>query len=291
MFKDSFLKEDPKNAVGINCKAGKGRTGLIICCYLLHSGICATTDEALKFYGEKRTKDGKGVTIASQIRYIRYYEKILKELHSVIPPSPKIILSKLIIPCQAKIAGSPLAWIEMNNIVTHRSAEVTLSKKQKGYEIFVEGMCEGDCKIQIVHKQGRKVTKVCHFWFNTGFIDPAKENKFEKSVIDVANKDKKCKIFKSNFTITPVFRAYDPKAEKDEDKYYNWVKISMAKEKKKPAVLVNEDEVGNDSESGSFNLKPGEDDGDAEFLKKIEEEKPPGKTVEKVENGVKHKVT
>jgi hypothetical protein len=69
----------------------------------------------------------------------------------------------LIIPSPAKIAGTPLAWIEINNIVTHRTAEVILAKKQKGYEVNVEGMCEGDCKIQIVHKQGRKVTKVCHF--------------------------------------------------------------------------------------------------------------------------------
>jgi len=173
------------------------------------------------------------VTIASQIRYIRYYERILKEMNCIIPPAPKIILSKLIIPYSAKIGGAPLAWIEINNIVTHRTPEVTLSKKQKGYEIIVEGMCEGDCKIQILHKQGKKVTKVCHFWFNTGFVDAHSNIKFNKAVIDVANKDKKCKIFKSNFSITPVFRAYDPKTEKEsEDKYNNWIKFSLAKEKK-----------------------------------------------------------
>jgi len=276
---DNFLKEDPKNAVGINCKAGKGRTGLIICCYLLHAGICTSTDEALKFYGERRTKDGKGVTIASQIRYIRYYEKILKDLHSVIPPAPKVLLSKLLIPSSAKIAGAPLAWIEINNIITHRSSEVILTKKQKGYEITVEGMCEGDCKIQIVHKQGRKVTKVCHFWFNTGFIDPYSDTKFGKAVIDVANKDKKCKIFKSDYSITPIFRPYEPKHEKDEEKYNNWIKISLAKEKekiKKPPPV--EEDLGNDTEGSSVELKVEEEDGDAAFIKREEvvEKPPPG---------------
>jgi len=270
--------------VGINCKAGKGRTGLIICCYLLHSGFCTSTDEALEYYGKKRTKDGKGVTIASQIRYIRYYEKIIKDLNSIIPPAPKVILSKLIIPYPAKIAGQPLAWIEINNIVTHRTNEVTLGKKAKGYEIAVEGMCEGDCKIQILHKQGRKVTKVCHFWFNTGFIDTHADNKFIKSVIDVANKDKKCKIFKNQFSITPVFRPYDSnsKSEKDpEEKYNNMLKFSLAKERKKKPTPVQEFDDGNDTEDSSVELKA-EEDGDAAFLKK-EEEKP--LTVEKVKNG------
>jgi len=285
---ENFLAEDPRNTVGINCKAGKGRTGLIICCYLLHSGICASTDEALEYYGRRRTKDGKGVTIASQIRYIRYYEVILKELNSVIPPAPKIILSKLIIPISAKIAGQPLAWIEINNIVTHRSAEVTLSKKQKGYELIVDGMCEGDCKIQIVHKQGRKVTKVCHFWFNSGFVDPHMDNKFSKAVIDVANKDKKCKIFKNDFIITPVFRAYDPKTEKEpEEKFNNWLKYSLAKEKEKKRTVAPIEGVDdlNDTEDSSIELKA-EDDGDAAFVKK-EEEKAAAEKTDKVDKAEK----
>lgn len=58
-IKHEWLEADKEHVVGINCKAGKGRTGLIICCYLLFSKTCATTDEALKLYGEKRTKNGK----------------------------------------------------------------------------------------------------------------------------------------------------------------------------------------------------------------------------------------
>jgi len=51
-------------------------------------------------------------------------------------------------------------------------------------------MCEGDCKIQLMHKQGKKLVKVCHFWFNTGFVENG-ELQLKKAVIDVANKDKK----------------------------------------------------------------------------------------------------
>jgi len=134
-------------------------------------------------------------------------------------------------------------------------------------------MCEGDCKIQLLHKQGRKFTKVCHFWFNSGFIECQGDNKLVKAMIDVANKDKKCKIFKSNFSIIPVFRPYDPKTEKEpEERFNNWIKFSEAKEKKKQTTTIDED--GNDTEDSSVELKA-EEDGDAVFLKKLEEKTPP----------------
>jgi hypothetical protein len=68
-----------------------------------------------------------------------------------------------------------------------------------------------------------------------------------------------------------LFRPYDPKHEKDEEKYYNWIKYSLAKEKKKLSVPVQDDDQ-NDTENSSLELKP-EDDGDAIFAKETKEEK------------------
>eukprot|EP00163_Fabomonas_tropica_P024584 TRINITY_DN423_c0_g1_i2.p1 TRINITY_DN423_c0_g1~~TRINITY_DN423_c0_g1_i2.p1 ORF type:complete len:262 (+),score=41.46 TRINITY_DN423_c0_g1_i2:377-1162(+) len=83
----AFLRADEKNVVAIHCKAGKSRTGLMICCLLMHLKICPSADEALALYNKARTQDGKGVTIPSQRRYIRYYEYILKN-NDVMPPEP-----------------------------------------------------------------------------------------------------------------------------------------------------------------------------------------------------------
>jgi phosphatidylinositol-3,4,5-trisphosphate 3-phosphatase/dual-specificity protein phosphatase PTEN len=75
---DAYLAEHPSNVVGIHCKAGKGRTGLMVSCYLLHSGLCLSADAALGKFSRERTWDNKGVTIPSQIRYAYYYEALLR---------------------------------------------------------------------------------------------------------------------------------------------------------------------------------------------------------------------
>ena len=72
-----YLTVNPRGVAAIHCKAGKGRTGVMIVCYLLFSGLCDTTDEALAHYAKQRTLNNKGVTIPSQIRYIKYFETFL----------------------------------------------------------------------------------------------------------------------------------------------------------------------------------------------------------------------
>ena len=72
-----FLSAHPDGVAAIHCKAGKGRTGVMIVCYLIFSGLCKNTEEALVHYANQRTLNKKGVTIASQIRYIKYFETFL----------------------------------------------------------------------------------------------------------------------------------------------------------------------------------------------------------------------
>ena len=88
-----YLIKNPEGVAAVHCKAGKGRTGVMICSYLIFSRICETSEMAFRYYARIRTKDNTGVTIPSQKRYIKYFETFLEA--NFCPPYiyliPKII--------------------------------------------------------------------------------------------------------------------------------------------------------------------------------------------------------
>ena len=90
-----YLTKNPTAVAAVHCKAGKGRTGVMICSYLIFSGLCKSSEIAFRYYARIRTKNNTGVTIPSQKRYIKYFETFLQA--NFCPPYiyliPKIIKS------------------------------------------------------------------------------------------------------------------------------------------------------------------------------------------------------
>ena len=72
------MDQNFKNVVVIHCKAGKGRTGVMISSLLLYNKTFQFAKDSLLYYGLIRTENGKGVTIPSQKRSVYNYEHFLK---------------------------------------------------------------------------------------------------------------------------------------------------------------------------------------------------------------------
>jgi phosphatidylinositol-3,4,5-trisphosphate 3-phosphatase/dual-specificity protein phosphatase PTEN len=93
---DEWLNQNPNNVAAIHCKAGKGRTGLMICSYMMYCGMHKTADASLEYYAGRRTKDKQGVTIPSQIRYVKYFGDAVSRGGSVPHPRQALYIDKII---------------------------------------------------------------------------------------------------------------------------------------------------------------------------------------------------
>lgn len=207
-----WLAADPDNVVAVHCKAGKGRTGLIVAAYLVHAGIAPSTTAALKMFGDVRTHDGKGVTIPSQMRYVHYYEASTKapfppavyrlrhiRLHTV----PNFDVGGGCDPFFDVRLGDGKACI-FDWKKAHKGKVKNYRPKHKIVDMDVWNFnvrVKGDVKLVFWdHDTIGSPDKMFHFWFNTGFI----ENNyllFHKEVLDRACKDKACKEFEADFKV------------------------------------------------------------------------------------------
>lgn len=239
-----WLAESELNIAVIHCKAGKGRTGLMICAWLLFSREWQTPEQALNFYAAMRTSNKKGVTIPSQIRYVKYFHE------SLLGPNPEVqprllLLQRVIFHTLPRSthtsdvnfsvhAYKTQVFVYRDHVEKARLRDepkvVKVEKKRKKNKkkekdddresgTDTEDLIEGDltedtatfdcgglpvCGDIRMDFERHGSGRIFQFWFHTAFVKDLKLV-ISKEGLDKAHKDKHHKLYDENFRVELEF--------------------------------------------------------------------------------------
>ena len=203
-----YLTKNPNGVAAVHCKAGKGRTGVMICSYLVFSGLCKSSEKAFRYYARIRTKNNTGVTIPSQKRYIKYFETFLEAnfCRPYIYLIPKIIKSHF----THLIVGN--GRIEVKNILQS-------FQKEKSYFISSNTFKLKGIKLGPLQKNKQLKLKICNFVDNNFKLS-------EKHLIESKNDDKDGNIFYEQYFNPELIIHSDIKISVKKDiNFYIWINL------------------------------------------------------------------
>ncbi|XP_043927978.1 phosphatidylinositol 3,4,5-trisphosphate 3-phosphatase TPTE2-like [Protopterus annectens] len=220
-----WMAADPQNVIAIHCKGGKGRTGTMICTWLIDSDQFENAKTSLDYFGERRTDKSasskfQGVETPSQSRYVGYYEIMKNKYSRQLPPEKKVKIKSIRVHAITGVGrsnGSDLSvQIFMKKQLVFQCACATLDNCKLFFDaendaavIGLENcpVLSGDIKVRFESSAGLpKGYDDCpfYFWFNTGFID-GNRLFLAREQLDNPHKSKTWKIFKENFAVELSF--------------------------------------------------------------------------------------
>ncbi|XP_071446337.1 phosphatidylinositol 3,4,5-trisphosphate 3-phosphatase TPTE2-like [Hetaerina americana] len=229
-FKDSvksWLDDDPLNVIAVHCKGGKGRTGTMVCIWMIYAGLLPSADDCLTYFGDRRTdlevgSIFQGVETPSQSRYVRYFEKTLKQWGGSLPLKKNLILRTIKvnqITGVGKGNGSDFSVeisLGRNNVVfvadfgSFRNCQVNYNFQGDTLEVHLLNcpiLSEDvrllfQCSSKNVPKGYENVP--FYFWFHTAFIE---NNKLylTREDLDNPHKRKTWKTFRKGFSVELSF--------------------------------------------------------------------------------------
>lgn len=184
---DNWLKASNRNIAVVHCLGGKGRTGTVIACYLVYSGLFRDPVQALEHFAVKRSKIENGVKQASQLRYVMYFHQVLSRRTRPVPKTLKCnrvvmngvpLFSKRVGGCTPVLqvfqtSSFPASILYSSSWVCDASSS-NMHHSDGGKLWDVHCIVSGDTLISCTHYDKKKPVLMFRFSFHTAFISGGK---------------------------------------------------------------------------------------------------------------------
>uniref|UniRef100_A0AAR2M5U1 Phosphatidylinositol-3,4,5-trisphosphate 3-phosphatase n=1 Tax=Pygocentrus nattereri TaxID=42514 RepID=A0AAR2M5U1_PYGNA len=234
-----WMAADPLNIIAIHCKGGKGRTGTMVCTWLIDSDQFESAQDSLDYFGERRTDKSmsskfQGVETPSQSRYVGYYEIMKNSYDRQLPPPKSLKIKSLRIHSIAGVGKGNGSDLKVRIIVKKEQVFQCVCAKQencavstafKDVEFILNWIGRVLCSFLLYFtlQSGDSFTMYftscsqmleglpkgyedCpfYFWFNTSFVE---NNKLylSREELDNPHKSKTWDIYKEDFGVTLSF--------------------------------------------------------------------------------------
>lgn len=220
-----WMSADPGNIIAIHCKGGKGRTGTMVCTWLIDSDQFESAQDSLEYFGERRTDKSRsckfqGVETPSQSRYVGYYEIMKTKFNRQLPPPQSLKLKSIRIHSIAGVGKGDGSDLTVKIIVKKELVFQCVCAKQENCTVFPDvgnnaavislqngPVVDGDVKVMFESSAGlpKGYEDVpFYFWFNTSFIV---DNKLflPRDELDNPHKAKTWNLYKEDFGVTMYF--------------------------------------------------------------------------------------
>ncbi|XP_077168431.1 phosphatidylinositol 3,4,5-trisphosphate 3-phosphatase TPTE2-like isoform X2 [Paroedura picta] len=221
----NWMNQDPKNIIVIHCKGGKGRTGTMVCTWLIDSNQFESAQESLDYFGERRTDKStsskfQGVETPSQSRYVGYYEIVKNKYNLKLPPERPLRIKSIKVMAIHGVGKGNGSDLKVQILMEKQVVFQCVCATQENCKLFFDG--EHDCAVislencpiirndvKVRFESSSDLPKgyddcAFFFWFNTSFIED-KRLYLSRSELDNPHKPKMWRIFRESFAVELIF--------------------------------------------------------------------------------------